>query len=730
MLTKRPCMFEDDNRKFGSSYRLYRQWRRSAGLLLLLAAAPGFAQTSDLVTDRAGHAATLLPSGLVLVTGGVDATGKAQASAELYNPATHTSAKTGGMMNAREHHTSTLLGDGTVLITGGDQEGNALSTAEIYDPKTQKFALTAQMHRTHTDHTATLLNNGNVLIVGGAVAEIYNIGTTPKFTETLGAPVVPRKNQAAVLLTDPSGDVLITGGYNGNQAQDTAELYSPGPQTFVQLKSVMTIPRALHSATRLSNGTVVITGGFSGTSPHAQVDFYDPATKTFSAGGNMLFPRASHRQVLLSNGEILIIGGTTFEGGILSTNELYNPSNQQSITQGSLTINRAGHTATLLPDGNTYVAGGITGGLTQNSAEIINPATSGFSLTNPMNFPRALHTDTLLPNGMVLLTGGGNEAVFESTAEIFNPSNNTFTQVGSMLAARESHTATLLQSGTDVLIAGGKSDSGDLAEAELYNVASMTFSATGSMNEGRSLDPAVLLTNGDVLVIGGRHGGRELNTAELYNPTSRTFTFTTGTLNKKRKRMPATLLTTGSVLVPGGEVLNNGTGGSTGRSTVTAEVFDHANQLFTVVGHMHQDREDNASIMLTNGTVLVTGGNKDNGPQDLYDPGTARFLALGHLLNTRSRHRMVLLNSNWGSLKGDVLIIGGSSQGSGIFGGLFQALDSVEIYHSRTQKFERFGTMVAARWGHSATQLTDGRILIAGGTGAVTVSGTAEEVGP
>src|ERR1700683_326531 len=324
MFTTRRRSSSGEDRKF-NLYQLCRHCFLGAGVLLLFVT-PGFAQTSDLVTTRAGHAATLLPTGEVLITGGVDETGQAQASAELYDPATKTSTKTGGMSQAREHHTSTLLTDGTVLIAGGDQNGNALKTAEIYDPASGNFTLTAEMHRPHTEHTATLLTNGNVLIVGGAVAEIYNIAPKPKFTETTGAPVVPRKDHASVLLADSEGDVLVTGGYNGNQAQDTAELFSPGPQTFKLLKSVMTIPRVLHSITILPSGTVIITGGFSGTSPHAQIDSYDPSSETFSAAGMMLFPRASHRQVLLSTDEILIIGGTTYEGGILSTNELYNPA--------------------------------------------------------------------------------------------------------------------------------------------------------------------------------------------------------------------------------------------------------------------------------------------------------------------------------------------------------------------------------------------------------------------
>ena len=67
---------------------------------------------------RAGHSATLLATGplphRVLIAGGIGANdpvahGKAQASAELFNPASATFAATGSMSSARALHTATLL---------------------------------------------------------------------------------------------------------------------------------------------------------------------------------------------------------------------------------------------------------------------------------------------------------------------------------------------------------------------------------------------------------------------------------------------------------------------------------------------------------------------------------------------------------------------------------------------------------------------------------------------
>src|SRR5260370_12851103 len=136
------------------------QWFLLRAGMLPLCISVGFAQ-SNLTTPRSAHAATLLNTGKVLVTGGVDEKGQALSSAELYDPNTKTSSLTGSMTTHREHHTSTLLSDGTVLIAGGDdQNGNPLNTAEIYNPTTGLFTRTRQMHRHHSQLPANLLKNG------------------------------------------------------------------------------------------------------------------------------------------------------------------------------------------------------------------------------------------------------------------------------------------------------------------------------------------------------------------------------------------------------------------------------------------------------------------------------------------------------------------------------------------------------------------------------------------
>src|SRR5262249_24408055 len=81
------------------------------------------------------------------------------------------------MKESRAGHTATLLRDGRVLIAGGHDD-----SAEIYDPTARRFVAFLHMGVSRFDHSATLLPDGKVLIAGGfwpaykalASAEIYD----------------------------------------------------------------------------------------------------------------------------------------------------------------------------------------------------------------------------------------------------------------------------------------------------------------------------------------------------------------------------------------------------------------------------------------------------------------------------------------------------------------------------------------------------------------------------
>ena len=247
--------------------------------------------TATMTAARGGHTATLLPNGLVLITGGATTAQGSPTldSAELYDPVANTfTALTATMTSSRSGHTATLLPNGLVLITGGFTDTvTALNTAEVYNPTTQAFtALSATMVSTRGGHTATLLPSGVVLLAGGFndsntnlnSAEIYNpnAGTFRALTATMTS---SRDQHTATLL--PSGLVLLAGGStsaHGNPALNTAELYDPVAGTFTATANTMTTAREFDAAALLPNGTVLLTGGATNPFPTiiGTVEVYQP----------------------------------------------------------------------------------------------------------------------------------------------------------------------------------------------------------------------------------------------------------------------------------------------------------------------------------------------------------------------------------------------------------------------------------------------------------------------
>ena len=292
-------------------------------------ASGSFTKTGTMASPRTLHTATLLGNGKVLVVGGDSGNGFSSplATAEIFDISTGMFTPTGNMVSARAGHTATLLANGKVVVAGGSS-GDA---AELFDPATGEFTATGSMVTSRTNGTATLLKNGDVLVTGGddasgnpvATAELFD-PTTGMFTPT-GSMSVARAAHTATLLT--SGEVLVTGGRSSGVANTTviasAELFDPATGAFV-LTGSMESPRELHTAAKRTDGKVLVTGGLSGTGDLSTAELFDPANGIFTPAGNMQIERFLHTATLLTNGAILVTGGrNTVSLSVLATAELF-----------------------------------------------------------------------------------------------------------------------------------------------------------------------------------------------------------------------------------------------------------------------------------------------------------------------------------------------------------------------------------------------------------------------
>ncbi len=606
--------------------------------------------TGRMTTERYNYAATLLPSGRVLVSGGVNTAGTTLTSAEVYDPATGRWTMTGGMRDARAGHTAALLPTGQVLVVGGATgvfgAGAVLRSAELYDPRNGRWTATGAMATARADHTATLLASGQVLVAGGeagqsdgsgvvASAELYT-PRTGRWSAT--SPMAhSRYNHAATRL--PDGRVLVTGGQEesvAGHALDSAEIYDPRMGLW-SAADALGIARTGHSAVLLPSGVVLLAGGNTRTEigpTEASAQLYDPHAPRGAAPALLSTARALFTATLLRDGTVLAVGGIYAPPSRLSRSsaELYHPGTHIWTATGGMADARAAHTATLLPDGRVLVAGGFNSAGILASAELYNPRTGAWVATAPMHFAKAYHTATVLPNGAVLLAGGlDNAGATLSAAELYEPRTGTWHRTGSMAAPRASQTTTLLPNGR-VLAVGGVSGKADriLASAEVYDPRAGRWSSTGALRAARAGQTATLLAGGRVLVADGQHNLAPvvaLASAEIYTPGTGRWT-SGGAMTRDRVKHTATLLPNGTVLVAGGE-------DSRGSNINDAVIFSPRTGSWKPAQGMGAAHAYHVATLLPNGTILVAGGVVASylvlSFAEVYDPRAGRWASTGSM---------------------------------------------------------------------------------------------------
>jgi hypothetical protein len=192
----------------------------------------------------------------------------------------------------------------------------------------------------------------------------------------------------------------------------------------------------------------------------------------------------------------------------------------------------------------------------------------------------------------------------------------------------------------------------------------------------------------------------------------------TGSLLQARYDQAAVTLSDGRVLIVGGD-------GPDG-ALASAELYDPTTGKFSATGSMTHARSFPAAALLSDGRVLVIGdghfsiGGTGDNSAEVYDPATGRFAATGSMANARSDATTTLLQD------GRVLVAGGDSGDATTS----KALASAELYDPKTGTFGPTGSMAVARALHHAVLLKDGRVLVEGGWSASGDTAAAELYDP
>ena len=237
-------------------------------------------------------------------------------------------------------------------------------------------------------------------------------------------------------------------------------------------------------------------------------------------------------------------------------------------------------------------------------------------------------------------------------------------------------------------------------------VASGGWVATGSLHQPRNFIIVVALPAGGALAVGGTIPGTAGSTpiVEQYDPAAGLWTIT-GSMAEGRSRHAAVVLDDGRVLVAGGRGVN--------LSLRSAERYDPSTGLWTATGAMATPRDWHTLTKLADGRVLAVAGlslisTNPNNPieksSELYDSRSGTWSVTEHLRNQRWGHTATLLQD------GRVLVIGGGNPS-----GECQFVERAEIYDPWTGHWSETGGLNTPRGFHDATLLQDGRVLVTGG---------------
>ena len=202
------------------------------------------------------------------------------------------------LLDERSDHAATALPDGRILVTGGNQGTRLVRTAEIYDPSRDVWTPVSPMPRARTQHSMATLPDGRVLVAGGFRDDGRLTIETHLYDPALDAwsdgprMLDARLNHAMVAL--PAGDLLFIGGES--YGAGTAERYDFRKNKFTDAGR-LTSPRVVAQAALLGDGRVLLAGGLAfpargGFRPLVETEIWDPRSSSWAPGAEAPSARA------------------------------------------------------------------------------------------------------------------------------------------------------------------------------------------------------------------------------------------------------------------------------------------------------------------------------------------------------------------------------------------------------------------------------------------------------
>jgi hypothetical protein len=576
---------------------------------------------------------------------------------------------------------------------------------------------------------------------------------TGLFTPTSTAMTSARSGHTATLLGN--GQVLLTGG----QADDitflsSAELFDPATGAFTATGFLGTA-RSNHSATLLADGRVLLAGGWNLNGAVAQAETCDPASGAMTANGVLAAPRLLHSATLLPSGQVLIAGGSAADGSSFASAELFDP--QDPTPQGAPA---PGASLTVVDNGGGSLQGSVA---TQPGSAIIWVIANG-SLVSGQGTAQArfqgsgavaagagpARIDVLTVSALGIPAHAQWPAYSPAVPVITTPSLVTANQDGyqaSVLPAAGSFSWTIsngtLSSGnTGTTVTFKPGASGSVLLGCVYTDPAGNASAPGS-GLSAIIDPPVIgsfsaappsipagtgsilawdVTGAASLVIDQGVGPVPGSSANVSPASTTTYTLTATNAAGTAVTAPTTVTVTAALPVITSFTANPVAVPPGGSTTLTAVFANGTGSLDQNLGPLISAGPGVATGPLsapTTFTLTVTGpdGSSTSATVTVGIQMAGIFTAdAGGLAEARYSHTATLLTN------GSLLLVGGSNSGG--------FLASAELRNPANNAGTATGPLAKGRYAHTATLLPNGKVLVLGGYGSTGPLASAELYDP
>ncbi|WP_374077487.1 Kelch repeat-containing protein [Bdellovibrio bacteriovorus] len=228
-----------------------------------------FTVAASMAKNRNGATVTLLNDGRVLILGGSyfdyeNVRWVALDDGEIFNPVTneiHTLPDR--MSSTRTSHTAVLLPSGDVMVLGGmSVNGNPVEVIDVYRAHAEAFIQTNPLREARYGHSSFLLSDESVLSIGGSYeisnfrmnAEIYYSGGSTTVWTTL-----PEASFGKNALQLQNSKIVFVSSFS-NAAGQAIYALDQTTRLFSQVGNI-SVGRSGYTMTELEDGSLLIVGG-------------------------------------------------------------------------------------------------------------------------------------------------------------------------------------------------------------------------------------------------------------------------------------------------------------------------------------------------------------------------------------------------------------------------------------------------------------------------------------